>query len=143
MELPLELIADAAQEGNIYFFEDDCPVGVKGHMHVCLKVGERVLLFSTCTSQTNTVLNYVKFLGYDANTFPCFRQDEVNKFRRELTYVNCNNVTNLSKEEFAALVKDGKIRSLGGELTEVQIGQVVNGVKLSTRVTDEVKALLR
>lgn len=101
MELPLGLIADAAREGNIYFFEDDCPVGVKGHMHVCLKVGERVLLFSTCTSQTNTVLNYVKFLGYDANTFPCFRQDEM------------------------------------------QIGQVVNGVKLSTRVTEEVKALLR
>lgn len=42
MELPNDLLAQSVEEGKIYFFRDTCPIGVKGHMHVCIKIHEKV-----------------------------------------------------------------------------------------------------
>ena len=37
------------------------------------------------------------------NTFPMFTKNDVNKFQREITYVNCNNVTEISEAEFGQI----------------------------------------
>lgn len=37
------------EAGEIYFFTEDSPIGVKKHMHVCIKQMDSVLMFSACT----------------------------------------------------------------------------------------------
>lgn len=143
MEVPAIVISSFIQEGELYFFTEESPIGVKGHIHVCIKVANQILFFSTCTSQTNTVSNYVKFLNVDPNTFPCIKQDNTNKFTRELTYINCNNVTKLTKQEFSKLVADGIIKHMDGVISAENLQAIAKGVLLSTRVPDNIKKLFK
>ncbi len=142
MELPLSLLSDSACEGNLYFFTEKCPIGIKGHIHICIKVGDEYLLFNTCTSQTNTVYNQITFFDVDPNTFPCIKSDDLNKFQRDLTYVNCNDVTLMSKEKFSDYLSKGIIYPLDGIITEEQIQSILKGVHLSKYVSAKIKKLL-
>lgn len=38
MDLPKNLYGSVVQEGDIYFFTSDCPVGIANHMHVCTEI---------------------------------------------------------------------------------------------------------
>lgn len=42
----------------------------------------------------------------------------MNKFQRDMTYINCNNVIEVSEAEFGQLIKDGKVHRLDGNLDE-------------------------
>lgn len=109
MELPGSLLGAVVGEGEKYFFTVDCPIGVQEHIHICIKRHNKILLFSTCSSQTDTAFRLAKLRGLDLNTFPVFTRNEVNKFQRDMTYVNCNNVIEVSEAEFGQLIKDGKV----------------------------------
>ena len=52
MELPGLLIEDAVEERSIFYFTKRSEIGIPGHMHICVKIKDRVLFFSTCTSQS-------------------------------------------------------------------------------------------
>ena len=60
--LPRQLLEETVIEGNIYFFEKNASFGVPGHMHVCVKRADRLLFFSTCSSQIQIQfqLNYAE-----------------------------------------------------------------------------------
>lgn len=141
MDLPISLMADSVGEGNIYFFTDECPIGVAGHMHVCIKKADEVLVFSTCSSQIDTAFRLAKLRGWDLNTFPVLRQNAVNKFTKEQTYLNCNNVIRCGLGEFSRILKEGKARRLEGDLTELDLELVAKGVKLSTIVPENIKKM--
>ncbi len=143
MELPLSLISQSPSEGSMYYFGEDCPVGVKGHIHICALVGDKVLFFNTCTSQTNTIVKHIRFYGADPNSYPCFPADQINKFNREYTYVDCNKFTVLSKEEFVRLLTNEHIRLMDGELTEIDMQKVYDGILCSKVVTENIKKLFR
>ena len=141
MELPGSLLGAIVGEGEKYFFTVDCPIGVQEHIHICIKRHNKILLFSTCSSQTDTAFRLAKLRGLDLNTFPVFTHNEVNKFQRDMTYVNCNNVIEVSEAEFGQLIKDGKVHRLDGKLDELSMALIANGVKLSPDVERRIKDL--
>ncbi|MBP5563832.1 MAG: hypothetical protein II859_01315 [Bacteroidales bacterium] len=141
MELPGSLLGAVVGEGEKYFFTVDCPIGVQEHIHICIKRHNKILLFSTCSSQTDTAFRLAKLRGLDLNTFPVFTRNEVNKFQRDMTYVNCNNVIEVSEAEFGQLIKDGKVHRLDGKLDELSMALIANGVKLSPDVERRIKDL--
>ena len=141
MELPGSLLGAIVGEGEKYFFTVDCPIGVQEHIHICIKRHNKILLFSTCSSQTDTAFRLAKLRGLDLNTFPVFTRNEVNKFQRDMTYVNCNNVIEVSEAEFGQLIKDGKVHRLDGKLDELSMALIANGVKLSPDIERRIKDL--
>ncbi len=143
MELPLSLISDSIGEGNIYYFTDKCPVGVPEHMHICVKVGDKVFFFSTCTSQTNTVFKSIQYLGKNPNSFPCIHKDDLNKFHQDLTYVDCNKVFAVSSDKFSQFIANGSVRRLDGELSDGDMKAIVKGVLSSDDIPDDIKDLFR
>lgn len=141
MELPGSLLGAVVGEGEKYFFTVDCPIGIQEHIHICIKRHNKILLFSTCSSQTDTAFRLAKLRGLDLSTFPVFTRNEVNKFQRDMTYVNCNNVIEVSEAEFGQLIKDGKVHRLDGKLDELSMALIANGVKLSPDVERRIKDL--
>lgn len=141
MELPGSLLGAVVGEGEKYFFTVDCPIGVQEHIHICIKRHNKILLFSTCSSQTDTAFRLAKLRGLDLNTFPVFTRNNVNKFQRDMTYVNCNNVIEVSEAQFGQLIKDGKVHRLDGKLDEFSMAFIANGVKLSPDVERRIKDL--
>ena len=128
-------------EGEKYFFTVDCPIGIQEHIHICIKRHNRILLFSTCSSKTDTAFRLAQLRCLDVNTFPMFTKNDVNKFQREITYVNCNNVIEISEAEFGQLIKDGKVHRLEGTLDDLSMQLIANGVKLSKDVARRIKDL--
>lgn len=141
MDLPESLIGAVVGEGEKYFFTVDCPIGVQDHIHICIKRNNKILLFSTCSSRTDTAFRLAKLKGLDINTFPVFTRNNVNKFSKEMTYVNCNNVIEVGEMEFGKLIKEGKIHRLSGRIDEQGMSLIANGVKLSPEVERRIKDL--
>lgn len=141
MDLPGSLMGAVVGEGEKYFFTVDCPIGVQEHIHICIKRNNRILLFSTCSSQTDTAFRLARLRGQDLNTFPMFTRNNVNKFQREITYVNCNNVIEVSEAEFGQLIKEGKVHRLDGILDPLSMELIANGVRLSSDVERRIKEL--
>lgn len=141
MEIPNSLIGNVVEEGAKYFFTVDCPIGIQEHIHICVKHHKKILLFSTCSSQTDTAFRIAKLKGYDMNTFPVFSKNEVNKFTKDHTYINCNNVIEITESEFGKLIKEGKIHRLSGTIDALGLQLIAKGVRLSTEVERRIKDL--
>lgn len=141
MDIPSELMGAVVGEGEKYFFTADCPIGIQEHIHICIKKKNKILLFSTCSSQTDTAFRLAKLKGYDLNTFPVFTKNDVNKFTKDQTYINCNNVIEISESEFGKLIKDRKAILLDGIIDEIGLQLIANGVKLSPEVEIRIKDL--
>ena len=141
MDLPLGLIGATVGEGEKFFFTVDCPIGIREHIHICIKRKDKILLFSTCSSQTDTAFRLAKLKGWDMNTFPVFPKNSVNKFTKEQTYVNCNNVIEIGETDFGKLIQMGKVHRLDGYIDELGLQLIGNGVKLSSEVERRIKDL--
>lgn len=141
MDIPVKLMGSVVGEGEKYFFTVDCPIGIQEHIHICIKKKNKILLFSTCSSQTDTAFRLAKFKGLDLNTFPVFPRNDINKFTKEQTYVNCNYVIEISESEFGRLMKDGKVHRLDGHIDKFGLQLIANGVKLSPEVEGRIKDL--
>lgn len=141
MELPESLLENTIEEQKIYFFTEKALIGIPNHMHICIKIKDRILLFSTCTSQMDTVYRLGVLKGWNLDTFPCFKRNEQNKFDRELTFVNCNNIIRCDKSEFMDGLKNRSIIPLDGILSEKDMKMIAEGVRLSIIVPQEIKDL--
>lgn len=141
MDIPSSLVGSTVNEGEKYFFTVDCPIGIREHIHICIKRNDRILLFSTCSSRTDTAYRLAILRGQDLNTFPVYPKNKVNKFQKEHTYVNCNSVIEISETEFGKLIKEGKVHKLDGIIDEQGLSLIANGVKLSTDVERRIKDL--
>lgn len=141
MDIPESLLGSVASEGEKYFFGIDCPIGIQEHIHICVKRNKKILLFSTCSSQTDTAFRLAKLKGWDMNTFPVLVKNDVNKFTKEQTYVNCNHVIEISEAAFGKLLKEGKVHRLNGTIDAIGMQLIANGVKISTEVERRIKAL--
>lgn len=140
--MPRQLLEEAVAEGNIYFFEKNASFGVPVHMHVCVKRADRLLFFSTCSSQIQTARSLSQRFGWDINTFPVYASDpNTNQFKEQLTYVNCNRCYDIGVSEFVDLMERGEVRLLNGNFTADDLDLIAKGVKKSTQVPREVKAL--
>lgn len=145
MELPViprQLLEEAVIEGNVYYFEANSSFGVPGHMHVCVKRADRLLLFSTCSSQIQTARLLSQRFGWDINTFPVYASNQAtNKFKEPLTYVNCNRCYDIAVSAFVDLMEKGEVRLSQGRFTLADLELIGNGVLKSTQIPREVKVL--
>lgn len=142
MDLPKNLYGSVVQEGDIYFFTPDCPVGIANHMHVCVRHHNKILLLTACSSQTDTAIRLATIRKWDINTFPVFMNDKENQFTKP-TYIDCNNLVELTEEEFSEYRDKGYIiRSRNdGHINEQGLQIIAQGIKLSTQIEDEIKDL--
>ena len=67
--------------------------------------------------------------------------NECLQFTKEQTYINCNNVIEISDSEFGKLIKDGKVHRLEGRIDELGLQLIAKGVKLSPEVQGRIKDL--
>lgn len=141
MDLPISLIGTSIEENKIYYFTSKAPIGIPEHMHVCIRIKGQMLLFSTCTSQTDTVYRLAVLKKWDMNTFPCFKKNAENQFTRDLTFVNCNNIIRCSQDDFADYLKQGVIIPFEGVMNEEAMRLIANGVRKSKVVAQEIKDL--
>lgn len=142
MDIPSSVIGDVISEGEVYHFSSDCPIGIKDHEHVCIKHCDKILLFSTCSSQTDTAIRLAQVRHWNMNTFPMFVPDDFNHFPKT-TYVNCNAYYELTDAEFGGLCKSGKITRAYNDsrIDPKQMRFIVNGIRLSTEIPDNIKDL--
>lgn len=142
MDLSAETIGRFVAEGHIYDFKPDCPIGIPSHMHVCIKHNDCYLIFSTCSSQVTKSIQLAQKRGYNKNTYPVIAPDESNHLT-EPTYINCNQVWEMSEKEFGELYKEGKISDTkgDGQMAEKSMALITNGIKLSTEIPDNIKEL--
>ncbi len=141
MELPGALLEKSVEEGKVYFFRSNCPIGVRGHLHICIKIHNRVFLFSSCTSQMATISRYVRLTGIDPDTYPCFPKNDINKFDEDYTFVNCNDVIECSFDEFTKYLEAQYIVPLDGIIDENGMSAIAKGIKLSKTVPKEIQNL--
>ena len=142
--MPRQLLEEAVIEGTIYFFENNASFGVPGHMHVCVKRADRLLFFSTCSSQIQTARSLSKRFGWDINTFPVYAANpSTNQFKEALTYVNCNRCYDIPVSAFVDLMEKGEVRLLKGSFTADDLELITKGVLKSTQVPREVQALFK
>ena len=80
--------------------------------------------------------------GLDINTFPVFTKNETNKFTKDQTYVNCNNVITVSDPFFGQLIHARKVIPLEGHIDPLGLGLIANGIKKSPEVERWIKDLL-
>lgn len=141
-KIPRQLKEEAVIEGNIYFFEKNSSFGIPAHMHVCVKRADRLLFFSTCSSQINTARELSKRFGWDINTFPVYAaNDKTNQFKEPLTYVNCNRCYEISISDFVDLMDKGEVRLLQGCFTDGDLQMISKGVMASTQIVRDIKKL--
>lgn len=140
--IPRQLLEEAVIEGNVYYFEANSSFGVPGHMHVCVKRADRLLFFSTCSSQIQTARLLSQRFGWDINTFPIFASNlNTNQFKEPLTYVNCNRCYEITVSAFVDLMEKGEVRLLQGCFTSADLELIGKGVLKSTQIPREVKML--
>ncbi|MDE6193660.1 MAG: hypothetical protein K2M83_06725 [Muribaculaceae bacterium] len=142
MDLPSSLYASTVAEGKMYFFKSDCPIGIKDHIHICIKRGNTIFLFATGSSQIEKAIRRAKVLGYDLNTYPVFPATSTNRLKKPQTYIDCNHPIESTHEEFANLIKSGKIYELTGIFDEDSLQLIRNGVKLSSIVEERIKQMI-
>lgn len=83
-----------------------------------------------------------KRFNWDINTFPVYKaNEETNKFKEPLTYVNCNKCYDISVPDFVDLMEKGEVRLLQGIFTEADLKMIANGVKSSTQIVRDIKKL--
>lgn len=142
MDLPASAYIGTIDEGKMYFFKADCPIGVKDHIHICIKRGETVLLFATGSSQVEKAIARAKALGFDLNSYPVFLADSINQLRKPQTYINCNQPIEVTHNNFAKLLKEDKVYELPGIFDAESLTRIIEGVKCSKLVENRIKEML-
>ena len=112
MEIPASLLGAFATEGEIFFFEKGCPVGI----------------------------DLARIRRWDNRTYPVISKSAVNKLMRD-SYVNCNEFVELTEDEFGNLTRRGLIlREVGGgTIPEADMIRIREGIDLSVNISDEDK----
>lgn len=140
MEIPASLLGAVATEGEIFFFEKGCPVGIENHPHVLVRHNGNYLFLNTCSSSLDTAIRLARIRRWDNRTYPVISKSAVNKLMRD-SYVNCNEFVELTEDEFGNLTRRGLIlREVGGgTIPEADMIRIREGIDLSINISDEDK----
>lgn len=140
MEFPASLLGAVATEGEIFFFEKGCPVGIENHPHILVRHNGNYLFLNTCSSSLDTAIRLARIRRWDNRTYPVIFKSAVNKLMRD-SYVNCNEFVELTEDEFGNLTRQGLIHREvgGGTITEADMIRIREGIDLSVNISDEDK----
>lgn len=140
MDLPEKLLEELVTESEIYYFNNGARIGVPGHFHICVKRKDKLVLFTACTSQINTIISFLANTSTDPNTIPCIHPSQTNGFR-ELTFVDCNRVFECSIQTLTENLQQGTVKKRKGKVSLEEMRLLINGIKLSKTVADNIKKL--
>lgn len=140
MDLPEKLLEDLFAESEVFFFTNGTQIGVPGHFHICVMRKEKIVCFTACTSQINTIYSFISHSSIDPNTIPCIHPSQTNGFK-ELTFVDCNRVFDCHIQLFVENYKKGNIQKWEGHLSIEEMKLLIKGIKLSKTVADNIKQL--
>ena len=140
MEIPASLLGAVATEGEIFFFEKGCPVGIENHPHILVRHNGNYLFLNTCSSSLDTAIRLARIRRWDNRTYPVISKSAVNKLMRD-SYVNCNEFVELTEDEFGNLTRQGLIHREvgGGTIPESDMIRIREGIDLSVNISDEDK----
>lgn len=140
MEIPASLLGAIATEGEIFFFEKGCPVGIENHPHILVRHNGNYLFLNTCSSSLDTAIRLARIRRWNNRTYPVITKSAENKFMRD-SYVNCNEFVELTEDEFGNLTRLGLIhREIGGgTIPEADMVRIREGIDLSVNISDEDK----
>lgn len=140
MDLPEKLLEELVAETEIYYFNNRAQIGVPGHFHICVKRKDKLVFFTVCTSQINTIISFLNNTSTNPNTIPCIHPNKINGFR-ELTFVDCNRVFDCDIQTFIENFQRGTVMKGKGKVSLDEMRLLVNGIKLSKTVADNIKKL--
>lgn len=140
MEIPASLLGAIATEGEIFFFEKGCPVGIENHPHILVRHNGNYLFLNTCSSSLDTAIRLARIRRWNNRTYPVITKSAENKFMRD-SYVNCNEFVELTEDEFGNLTRLGLIHREvgGGTIPEADMVRIREGIDLSVNISDEDK----
>lgn len=140
MDIPASLLGTVATEGEIFFFEKGCPVGIENHPHILVRHNGNYLFLNTCSSSLDTAIRLARIRRWDNRTYPVIAKSAVNKLMRD-SYVNCNEFVELTEDEFGNLTRQGLIHREvgGGTIPESDMIRIREGIDLSVNISDEDK----
>ena len=138
MDLPSSFIGSTAVEGEIYFFEANCPVGVPDHPHVLVRHKDTYLFFNTCSSSLDTAVRLAKARNWPEATYPVIEKNSVNNLTDD-SYINCNQFVELTETEFGEYVNQGYIhRDYGrGVIDGNDMDRIKMGIEVSINLSAE------
>lgn len=142
MEIPEKLIQGQIEEGKIYFFYDSIPEGsdlIPKHFHICLKIHEEIVYLLCCTTQEQTIDNYIRLNGLDWKTKVFIAPSAFNGLTKD-TFLNCNSIKSSDFEELVKLYEKGGI-SFSGEVTTDEFNTIKVGILSSAVVEPYIKKL--
>lgn len=142
MDIPASAYDATISEGKMYFFKSDCPIGVRDHIHICIKRGETIFLFVAGSSKVEKALKRAKVLHLNEKSYPIFDGNDINKLNKDKTYIDCNNPIETSHEDFCNLLKTGKVYELPGHFDADSLARILDGVRISTMVENRIKEML-
>lgn len=108
---------------------------------MCIKKGDSIFIFATCSSQVEKAMQRAAVLGYDLKTYPVVKSDENNQFRKDETYIDCNNPLEIPVDEFFGYLHNGMIHELQGTLDQTSMEKIAEGIKASSLVENRIKVL--
>lgn len=140
MELPALAIGANVAEGEIFFFTEQCPVGIPDHPHVLIKHKDNYLFLNTCSSSLLTSIRLAQARKWPIDSYPVVHKNDVNKLKAD-SYVNCNEFVELTEEQFGAYYKDGYIRRErgGGVIEDADMIRIRHGIEISLNIAEEDK----
>lgn len=141
-ELSSEQEIFEVSEKDIFKFTSEFPTdthhGIPNHYHICVKTGERYLLFNCCTSQSGKVKDRIMYFG---RTYVEITNMKKTNFTMP-TFVDCDNVFILTKDEFNQYKNEGKVE-FAGLISGNDYQCIVNGILNSELVEEDTKNMMR
>ena len=143
MELPSSLInTTLIKEKAVFYFRSEQLSSSEPHNFVVVKnVDNTFIVFSCCTSQYDTIYNYIKRNDYPEETMTSLDYNDY-KFLKKPTFINCNSKIEYTYTEFTDLYQNGKIKHKG-EISDEDYQAIVNGILLSEDIEEDFKDYFR
>lgn len=140
MQIPSKIFLQSIEEKKVYFFSTKLDIPTNNHRHICItKTEDNNIIFTCTTTQEETLNKFLAKKGIPSSTvvyipqeLPCFTKN---------TFVNCNNIVSISEHEFALAYDKGYIE-YKGEISDNHYKQIINGIKDSPLVEEELKEIL-
>ncbi len=144
MKLPTDYFISAIEDQKIYYFSSSKLNVTDPHYFICIKrTVNDILILSCCTSQFETVQNYVttKKLPYETLVWINPDSSDLNNPFTKDTYINCNQFFTYTVEEFRNMYDSEQV-SYSGILSDNHYVQILTGIHSSPLIDEETKEII-
>lgn len=142
MDLPDHLKSSILVEKSIFYFSSPKINSSDPHNFIILKnLDNKIIFFTCCTSQYDTVLRYIDKSGNHQNTITSIDYNSYS-FLKKPTFINCNSYIEYSKEEFFQLYDNGHVQ-YRDKISSEEYDSIINGYLLSDDIEEDFKDLFK